>query len=172
MRARYAAELRQKVYNCRLMLVPLSGSDDGRDQSLEAVNARDDTIAAHQWADARRRTREYQVTRLQLVIRRQLGDDFRDAPDQLRDVRVLSGLPIHLEPDPASRGMTDLGGRLDRADGRRSIEAFRDFPGQSLRFQIRLQIASRQVVADRVAEHVVERRGQWDVATLLADGYH
>ena len=129
---------------------------------------RHDAVAAHQWTDARRRAREYQVTRLQLEIRRQLGDDLRrrsrSAP---RGSRPVADWPFTSSQIRPARGMTDLGGRPDRADAAPKHRSLSRRPTACPSISLGLQIASRQVVADRVAEHVVERRGQGDVATPL-----
>lgn len=101
--------------------------------------------------------------------RRELGHDLGHAPDQLGKVGVLSRLAIDLEPDATRGGVTTVRHGTDRRDRGRVIERLGDVPGQSVVFGVRLQVATRQVIADRITEHVLERLGRRDVLAALAD---
>ncbi len=99
----------------------------------------------------------------------ELGHDLGHAPDQLGQVGVLSRLTVDLEPDATRREVTTVRHGTDRRNRGRVIERLGDVPGQAMVLRLRLQVATRQVIADRVTEHVLERLGRRDLLAALAD---
>ena len=101
---------------------------------------------------------EDEIAGHQLDPRGELRDDLGHALGRLGDVAVLAQLPIHLEPDAATRGMADVGSRRYRSNRCRVIEALGRVPGLALFFQAQLHVTAGQVVADSVAEYFTARR--------------
>ncbi len=72
-------------------------------------------------------------------------------PDHLREIAVLADLAVALERDAALLRMADLGGRTQRAAGRRGVERLADLPGALDVARGDLQVAPGEVDADAVA---------------------
>ena len=87
----------------------------GQIEKILTDDAGHDAVPTLQWPDARGSAGEDQVARLQFVVRRQLRDDLRNAPDQLRERRILAALAIDLEPDAPA---VDVSGVSDGPDRR------------------------------------------------------
>ncbi len=80
--------------------------------------------------------------------------------------------PLHLEPDAALVRMADLGGRLERPARRRAVERLADLPRPLDVARGDLQVAARQVDADAVAPHAIERLVLRDVAAAGLERHH
>ncbi|AEM42588.1 hypothetical protein KVU_PA0169 (plasmid) [Ketogulonicigenium vulgare WSH-001] len=104
----------------------------------------------------------------QFEIFRQPCDDFRDAPDQQRDIAVLHHLAIHRQTDLALVDHARLGFWRDRPDGKGFVKGFRDFP----RHTAALNVAARHIKADGIAPDVILRIRLGNMAAALADGQH
>src|SRR5689334_11072492 len=102
----------------------------------------------------------------------ELPDDLRHVPDHLREVAVLLHLAIDLEIDAALLGMADLGSRSQRTAWRGTVEGLADFPWPLDVARGDLQVAPRQVDADAVAPHAVERLFLRDVAPAGFQRHH
>src|SRR5258708_32930349 len=125
-------------------------------QRADAVDAALDLVSGRERGDAGRRSRHDDIAGADLDLLRELPDDFRHAPDQLREITVLPLGAVDRKPDLAVRGMADLRGRLQRRAGGGMVEGFADLPGSLLLARSELQIAAGEVDADRIAVDVVQ----------------
>src|SRR6266852_759814 len=139
---------------------------------LDAVHAAVQLVAALQESHAGRGAGEDQVARLQDVQLREIGDDVRHGPDHLLQVALLAHLAVHLQPDPSGARVADLGSRADGADRRRLVERLARLPGASFLLGGGLQIAARQIEADRIAEDVLEGGLALHAGSALPDRHH
>ena len=101
----------------------------------------------------------------------EVGDHLRHAPDQLGEVGGLPHLAVHLQLDPAARGVHALG-RHQLAHGRGEVEALAHVPGAAGLLGLVLQVAPRHVEAGAVAPDVLQRVRHRDVRAGRADGDH
>ncbi len=69
----------------------------------EAVDAAVETVARHDGADTRGRSRENEVAGQQLVVLRQEVHGVRDVPDHVGEIALLPALAVDVEPDRAAR---------------------------------------------------------------------
>src|SRR6478609_8839896 len=126
-------------------------------QGADAVNAAFDLVAGRDGRYAGRRARHDDVAGGDLDLLRQLPDDLGHAPDQFGEVALLPLGAVDREPDLALRGMADPGGRLQRGAGRGMVERLADFPWPFFLARGLLQVAARQIDANRIAVDVIER---------------
>src|SRR5436305_7420680 len=128
---------------------------DGDLDFAETVDAAGHYVAAHHRADALRCAGHDEITGSQRHRLRNAGDDFRDTPDQFRDVGILFHRAVHSQPKPALTDMADLADRMQRRDGRGEIEAFAPVPRPALFSRGELQVTTCQVDADGIAVDVI-----------------
>ena len=93
-------------------------------------------------------------------------------PDHQIEIRILPDLAVDREPDPPLCQMADsLGGR-DRGTRGRLIERLADFPRLLFLTRSGLQIASRHVEPDGIAENVSQRSIACDLDAARLHRHH
>nr|GFB97879.1 mitochondrial metalloendopeptidase OMA1 [Tanacetum cinerariifolium] len=88
-------------------------------------------------------------------------------------VALLAHLAVHFEPEVDVGKIGKLGGRLEGGRYRsRAVESLRQLPGQPFLFQVALQVAGREVDAQRNGVEVGVGKLLLDVAAVFADAEH
>src|SRR5215213_5889925 len=127
------------------------------------------TVAGNHGGDPFRRARVDDVSRRELVLLRELGDDLRHGPRHFGRRRALAHGGIDLERDrPVA--VAHVVGRVHRPARGRVVEGLPHLPGPALVLGDRLQIPPGKVDPDRVAEDMIEGLNDGDVATPNGDG--
>src|SRR5205809_275860 len=135
---------------------------DGDLDFAETVDSAGHYVAAHDRADALWCAGHDEIAGSQRHRLRNAGDDFRDTPDQFRDVGILFHGTVHRQPKPALGHMADLADRMQRRDRRGQIETLPPIPGPPLLSRGELKIAAGQVDADGITVDVVKRALDWN----------
>src|SRR5690606_41031929 len=104
-----------------------------------------------------RRAGEDEVARLEPHRLGDLRDELRHAPDQHRDVALLTRLAVDLELDAALRDVAAFRRRDEARAGRRVIESLAEIPRPAELLRLGLEVAPGHVEPDAVAEDVLER---------------
>src|ERR1700740_2740594 len=92
---------------------------NGNRQPSNALDGADKLVSGMHGANPGRRAGEGQVACLELVLVREIGNDLRHVPDQLREVAALALRAVHRQGDRAAARVTDRRGQIDRAARRR-----------------------------------------------------
>src|SRR5512139_1547792 len=119
----------------------LTGHRDVHLQFGEAIDAGDEFVTRLRLAHARRRAGHDEVACFERVVLREEGDLLGNRPDHHRDVGVLLGCAVHLEPNAALGGVTDLRGRYHGAYRRRLVEVLAEAPRTAVVLAPLLQVA-------------------------------
>src|SRR5260221_682911 len=143
------------------------------DPELHRLARAQEALARH--ADARGRAGHDEIARLQRDARGQHLDLLRDGEDHLVAVRILHQLIPDPQLEPELLRIADLGSWHDpRPERTGAVEAFLAHPVEVERTGRRVLLAAagiarREVVADGVAKHIVQRLRQGDILGRLAD---
>ena len=128
-------------------------------------------VAGFDRADAGRRARIDQVSRLQSDESRQVRNRLGNIPDQLGEIAFLLDRAVDLEPDRAFGRVAAAGCRNKRGTRRRIVEGLAHFPRAAHFLGFALQVAARHVEADAVSPYVIERLVDRNVRSAFADGH-
>ena len=101
-----------------------------------------------------------------------MGDDLGGLPDHLGEIAVLARAAVDLEADPPALGMADRARRDQRRAGRGAVEGLGDLPRPARLLGLVLAVAPGHVEPDGVAEDVLERALDRDVAAALGERHH
>ena len=102
--------------------VGFSSGYDFNVQFRHAFNAAEQPVTRHHGTNAGRRAGEDQIARLEPVVVRQVSDGIGHTPDHLRQIALLTQLPVHVQRNLARSVMAVTCNRVDGGDRRRLIE--------------------------------------------------
>src|SRR5712691_7274959 len=138
-----------------------TASQGGRDfylQFADGIDAGVQLVPRLHGTHARRRPGVDEVARLEGV--------------ELGEIGALALLAVHAEPEGASGRMADFLRRRERAAGCRFVEVLAEIPGPPVVLPPLLQVATRHVEADRIAEDMVVSLPRVDAVPTLGDRHY
>src|SRR5665647_1351465 len=163
-----AISLRAGLRACRRGLF---GVADGEGDIAHSLDMAGNLVARLDRTHTFRCARINQVARLQMIELREVGQQFRDIPDQLAEIAGLAEFTIDLQVDGAVAQHAKMADRHDLAAHRRLLKVFAQVPRAALVTRCQLQVAPRHVQASGITVNQPDGLCFGDPKTAGANGH-